>query len=98
MGGHVVIGRENDVLEACITNPQAIWWLVVYIEDGKLKYRYIISSSSQQRPLLINLVKELKRNGLQHLIFAIWHGRYRTDVFLVNADTLIKVLGNDGGK
>jgi len=70
MGGHVVVGRELDVL----------------------------SSSSEQLPRLIEFVKTKNEKGVPHLIFAIWHGKHRTDAFLVNAETLLKVLGNARSK
>lgn len=98
MGGHVVTDRELDVLNACTRIPQDIWWLIVYVEDGKPKYRYFLSSSSAQLPYLIKFVKEIIDKEIPHLIFAIWHGNRRTDAFLVNANTLIKVLGDAGSK
>jgi len=95
MGGHVVVGRENDILEHCKAyTPQSIWWLVIFVEDGELKYDYILSSSRQQLRNLVKFLKELKAKEVKHLVFAIWHGQRRTDAFIVSSGRILEEFGD----
>jgi len=95
MGGHVVVDKELDVLKACTIHTQDIWWLITYTKNEEIKYKYFLSSSREQRPELIEFVKSLKENNIPHIIFAIWHGKQRTDAFLIKGETLLKVLENE---
>jgi len=92
MGGHVIKNRDEDVLKACKIYKQDIWWLIVYLNKNKLEYAYFLSSSSQQFPRLLQFVKELKNRKTDFLVFAIWHGKRRTDAFLINPDKLLEVI------
>ncbi len=95
MGGHVIVGKESDVFNACKRDPQAVWWLIVYLlNDGELKYKYFLSSSSEQLPRLMQFITRLYEGGRNHLIFAIWHGRRRTDAFLIKPDVLLRWFNN----
>ncbi len=92
MGGHVIEGRDDDVLEACKIYRQDIWWLVVYVKDSKIDYEYFLSSSSEQLPRLLKFVRELNSKDIPLLIFAIWHGKRRTDAFLVRVEKLLEAF------
>jgi len=93
MGGHVRVGEDERVLRSLDMYRQDIWWLIVYLEDGDLKYDYVLSSSSVQLPRLRELLKRLREKGLKHLVFAIWHGERRTDAFLMDSSKVLRHVG-----
>jgi len=93
MGGHVRTGEGERVLRNLNMYKQDIWWLIVYLENGKLKYDYILSSSSIQLSRLRELLENLKEKKLKHLVFAIWHGKRRTDIFLIDSNKVLEYVG-----
>jgi len=92
MSGRVRVGEEDHVLESCLDKlyKQSIWWLVVYFEEGQLKYQYIHSSAHIDA--LVKFVKKLIDEKIPHLVFAIWHGKWRTDAFLVDSKKILERL------
>jgi len=93
MGGHVRVGEDERVLRSLDMYRQDIWWLIVYLEGGELKYDYVRSSSLEQLTRLEELLERLRERGLKHLVFAIWHGRWRTDVFLMDSSKVLRHVG-----
>jgi len=96
--GHVRVGETGRVLEAARRDSR-IWWLIVYEEDGGLGYTYVQSSARANLRLLLDALRRLR--GRRHLVFAVWHGQYRTDLFLVDPEEVVRgleaELGGGGG-
>ena len=97
MAGEVIEGKEDDVLNMCKKYTQDVWWLIVFSANNRLDYRYVISCARSRIPELVNLVKDLVTRNIPHIVFAIWHGRWRTDIFIVSSKKIIEVLGHDAG-
>ena len=97
MGGQVIEGKEDDVLNVCKEYVQDVWWLIVINDGGRLAYRYVVSCARSRIPELVNLVKELLNKGIPHIVFAVWHGKWRTDIFVVPSEKIIEVLGHGAG-
>ena len=57
-----------------------------------MKYNYVLSSSLTQLPKLRESLEKLKEKRLKHILFAIWHGRRRTDAFLLDSDKVLNYV------
>jgi hypothetical protein len=93
MSGHVRVGEDDRVLEICLDKlyKQDIWWLVVYFDGSEVRYTYFPSSAHVES--LAKFVRELIEDNIPHLVFAIWHGKRRTDAFLVDSQKIVERFG-----
>ncbi len=87
--GHVRVGETEHVLERLKWFTH-IWWLIVYEEDGGLEYTYVQSSCKKNLSALWGVLKRLQ--GKKHLVFAVWMGEHRTDLFLMEPLKVVKYL------
>ena len=71
----VQVGRENDVPIERLD----IWYLLIK-EDGS----WDAGQCNED-----NFPQELKDKGTKH-VFAVWHGQYKTNLFLMNKEKLFK--------
>jgi len=90
MGGHIRIGECEHVLNNLKFYKQHVWWLIIYIKEKNLHYEYIRSSCKQNLKDLSQILKKVRK--LKHLLFAIWHGRWRTDIFLMNTEKVLDYI------
>jgi len=99
MSGHVRIGEDERVLETCQDElyRQDIWWLVIYFSEDGLKHTYFQSSAKANLKALANFIRELEEVKAPHIVFAIWHGRNRTDAFLIDPKKIVERFGSYEG-
>jgi len=85
--GEVRVGEDDRV-----PLDSSVWALVVYLDKGELKYKYVKSLAKQNIPDLAEVLCEVILKKIPYLVFIIWHGKYRTDLFLVDSEKLLNRL------
>ncbi len=92
MGGHVRENEDEHVFEACLRLRQDIWWIIVYFEDNEMKYNYFRSSAKENLKALKQSLQKIVKEEKPHIILAVWHGKNRTDTFLIKTNKLLEFL------
>ena len=80
-------------------NPKC-WYIILFIKDNKINWREIPNSYSGSLITLLCASKaivsgKLRKKG-KAIIFGVWTGKYRTDLFLLNPEKVIIELEKRG--
>ena len=80
-------------------NPKC-WYLIVYVKGNRIHYETLPNSYSGSLTSLLCACRavrklELDKKG-EALVFGIWHGKYNTDIFLLDPKRTISELERRG--
>jgi len=80
-------------------NPKC-WYLIIYVKGNRIRYEVIPNSYSGSLVSLLCACKAICKLGLDQegkvLVLGVWHGRYNTDLFLLNPRKTISELETRG--
>jgi hypothetical protein len=66
-------------------------WYAMILFDGRFPRHSYTSSKSQKRNLIEDMTKK-KQEGQKFLIMGIWHGQWKTDIFILDEETTLRKL------
>lgn len=78
----VIVGRDKDVPVETLTSL----WFLFYDKKG----RWDSATMSQYREFLELLDTKTNFETEIDKVFAVWHGQYRTNLFLMDKEDLVK--------
>ena len=95
MGG-VQIGKESEFPFG--TNRRC-WYLVVYTKDNTLCWETIRGNDKIYLKTIGSLCRvliETDSNKRKALLFGVWHGKWNTNLFLLDPKKTLEILENRG--
>lgn len=91
MGQRIRIGETDRVP---LEPNCGYWFLIVTAVDGHIEHRDIMLSKSGAKEVL-GILHRYKDRPDECSVFHVWHGRNRTDLFLMDIPLLIKRLESE---
>ena len=83
--------REGETETFPIERRDAeIWYAIIVMGSDFPRYQFASSISGKND--FVNTIIRLKKEGQKYLIFGIWHGQYRTDIFVLEEDKILKMM------
>ena len=68
-----------------------IWYGMIRDINGKYETTEFTSSKSSKEQLIV-WIEQLKDSKERYLLIGIWKGNYKTDLFILDPDALLKKL------
>lgn len=72
------------------TTECGVWYAIITSESPMNTYSFTSSKSGKKD--LIEKIKELTKEGKEYLIFGMWQGKWKTDIFILDKKTCLNKL------
>jgi len=90
----VQVGKESE-FPFQTKDTKKCWYLITFVRNGKLQYEVIPYNYPDTLACVAKAVVEGATQD-KVLIFGIWHGMYRTDLFLLDPNRTLEELKKRG--